>query len=238
MIKGILFLMLLITPPSNAKVRINIDVSREYDDTYTEEVDPFAPRGLRIAYESSVVIQSIGADGTGGIGSGNYFRLGKHRFVLTAAHVVDGDNEIVIAERGINLIAAKVVYLDNDHDIAILIPEENLKYTKPVRFRRDINNQIGEKIYHCGHPAMEGWHVSQGLLSGIDSKVLMFSTFAWPGSSGSVVFDEGGRVLGVVSSIRVDTPYGLPDMVEHIVLGANIKVLSNYVLKAALRDEI
>jgi len=238
MIKGILFLMLLITPPSNAKIRISIDVSREYDDTYTEEVDPFAPRGLRVAYESSVVIQSIGPNGAGGLGSGNYFRLGKHRFVLTAAHVVDGDNEIMIVERGFNLVDAKVVYLDSNYDIAILVPKEDLKYTKPIRFRRDINNQIGEKIYHCGHPAMEGWHVSEGLLSSTDSEVLMFSTFAWPGSSGSVVFDEEGRVLGIVSSIRVDAPYGLPDMVEHIVLGANIKVLPDYVLKAILKDEI
>ena len=64
----------------------------------------------------------------------------------------------------------------------------------------------------------------------------MINTFAWPGSSGSVLFDESGRVLGVISAIRVDGPFGIPDMIEHIVLGGNIKMLDQDTLKAILKD--
>jgi S1-C subfamily serine protease len=228
MIKTLLFFLLACTPPANA--HLGIDLTPEYDDSHAAELDPYAPRGLKQAYLSSVVVQVM----DGGMGSGNYFKLGKHRFRLTAAHVVDNQKEIMILEKGYVMTAAKVVYSDPHSDIAVLIPEERLGYTKAIPFRRDINNQMGEKTYHCGHPAREGWHISEGILTGTHNDVLMINTFAWPGSSGSVLFDEGGRVLGVLTSIRVDGPFGLPDMIEHIVLAGNIKMLDQDTLKAAL----
>ena len=234
MIKGLLFFMLMCTPPANA--HFNFDLTPEYDDSYAAELDPFAPRGLKASYLSSVVVQIIDEGMPTGMGSGNYFKLGKHRFIITAAHVVTGSEEIIILEKGYTMTQADIVHIDNETDIAILVPREKLKYTKAIPFRRDINNQMGEKAYHCGHPAREGWHISAGLLTGTRPDTLLVNTFAWPGSSGSVLFDESGRVLGVLSAIRVDGPFGLPSMVEHIVLAGNIKTLDQKTLKAALEN--
>ena len=78
--------------------------------------------------------------------------------------------------------------------------------------------------------------MSEGLLTGTHNDTLLVNTFAWPGSSGSVLFDESGRVLGVLSAIRVGGPFGLPDMIEHIVLASNIKMLDQKDLKEALRS--
>ena len=142
----------------------------------------------------------------------------------------------MILEKGFVQTPAKIVYVNTDSDLAILVPLERLRYTKAIPFRRDINNQIGEKIYHCGHPAREAWHISEGLLTGAYTDTLLVNTFAWPGSSGSVLFDENGRVLGVLSAIRVSAPFGLPTLVEHIVLASNIKMLDQDTLKAALRN--
>lgn len=235
MIKGLLFFLVLFAPPANA--HLNIDLRPEFDDSHTAELDPFAPRGLKVSYLSSVVVQVLHNGAPVGTGSGNYFKLGKHRFIITAAHVVEGQEEILIIEKGFTMTRARVVYADVNSDIAVLIPEEKLKFTKAIPFRRDINNQMGEKIYHCGHPAQEGWHISEGLLTGTHNDVLLLNTFAWPGSSGSVVFDETGRVIGVVSALRVGGPFGLPDMIEHIVLASNIKMLDQKTLKALLDDE-
>ena len=228
------YLLLACTGPANA--HLDIDLTPEYDDSYAAELEPFAPRGLKVSYLSSVAIQ-ISNDGVyDGSGSGNYFRLGKDRFILTAAHVVEGAGEILIIEKSHNTIAAKVVYIDPHSDIAVLVPTERLQHTKPIRFRRDINNQMGERTYHCGHPARDGWHIAEGLLTGTHLDTLMVNTFAWPGSSGSILFDEGGRVLGVLSAIRVDGPFGFPVLVEHVVLAGNIKMLDQATLKAALRN--
>ena len=226
--------MLACTPPANAHLSINL--TPEFDDMYTAELETYAPRGLKLAYLSSVSVQIFDEGIAKGSGSGNYFRLGKHRFIITAAHVVDGHKEIMVLEKGYSQTTAKVVYLDVETDIAIIIPSKKLKYTKAIPFRRDISNQMGEKTYHCGHPAREGWHISEGLLTGTHGDVLMINTFAWPGSSGSVVFDEAGRVLGVLSAIRVDAPFGIPTLVEHIVLAANIKMLDQETLRASLRN--
>jgi len=234
MIKGLLFFVLMCTPPANA--HFNIDLTPEYDDSYTAELDPYAPRGLKVAYLSSVAVQVLDDGLPIGSGSGNYFKMGKDRFIITAAHVVEGQDEILIVEKGYSMTAAKVIYIDPIYDIAILVPEERLKYTKPIPFRRDINNQMGERVYHCGHPAREGWHISEGILTGTHNDTLLVNTFAWPGSSGSVLFDETGRVLGVLSAIRVDGPFGIPDLVEHIVLASNIKMLDKKTLKESLKD--
>ena len=232
MIKILLFFILACTPPANA--HLDIDLAPEFDDSHTAELDPYAPRGLKVSYLSSVIIQPTTGDIPTGTGSGNYFKLGNKRFVITAAHVVQGEEKIFIMEKGYTMTEAEVVHIDVHSDIAILVPVERLRYTKAIPFRRDINNQMGEKVYHCGHPAREGFHISEGLLTGTHTDTLMVNTFAWPGSSGSVLFDEGGRVLGVLSAIRVGHPFGFPDMVEHIVLAGNIKMLDQKTLKAVL----
>ena len=239
MTKVLLFIALACTPPANAHLDIDlgINIEREYDDSYAANLDPYAPRGLKVSYLSSVVVQVFNEDMPAGHGSGNYFRLGRHRFIITAAHVVNGATEIEIFEKGYVVTRAKVAYVDMNTDIAILIPEKKLKYTKAIPFRRDINNQMGEKVYHCGHPTGQGWHMSEGLLTGTRNDLLMVNTFAWPGSSGSVLFDESGRVVGVLSAVLVDGPFGLPAMVEHIVMASNIKTLSDKTLKAILGNE-
>tara|TARA_Y100000593_G_C4310462_1_gene338093 strand:+ start:1309 stop:2052 length:744 start_codon:yes stop_codon:yes gene_type:complete len=245
MIRFLLYTMLACVQPANAHIEIfnkidlnlNLDLRPEFDDSYTAELDPYAKKGLKDSYLSSVVIDT-GKDGApAGMGSGNYFKLGKHRFILTAAHVVNGVNQVWIIEKGMVTTPAEIVYISADSDLAILRPVRKLRYTKALPFRRDINNQMGEKIYHTGHPAMEGWHMSEGILTGTHEDVLMLNSFAWPGSSGSVVFDEHGRVLGVVSALRMDAIMGIfPQYIEHIILATNIKTLDQETLKAALRN--
>jgi len=240
MTRILLYLVLACSIPANAHMdfsRWNLNLESEYNDAYTAELNPFADRGLKVAYTSSVMIQIVEQGLPTVSGSGNYFRLGRERFILTAAHVVDTPGaEILLIEKGYSMTRATVVYVNPDTDIAVLVPETPLRYTKAIPFRRDINNQVGEKVYHCGHPAREGWHISEGLLSGVYTDTLVVNTFAWPGASGSILFDEDGRVLGVVSAIRVSNAIGIPALVEHLVLVSNIKMLDQDTLKAVLRN--
>ncbi len=243
MFRFLLYSMLACSTPANAHIEFlknidfKLDLRPEFDDCYTAEIDPYAKKGLRDSYLSSVVIE-VGREGIpAGMGSGNYFRLGKHRFIITAAHVVDNVDQVWIIEKGMVTTPGEVIYLDVNADIAILKPKEKLRYTKALPFRRDINNQMGEKIYHTGHPAREGWHMSEGILTGTHDDMLMLNSFVWPGSSGSVVFDESGRVVGVVSALRMDAIMGVfPTFIEHIILASNIKSIDQETLKAVLRN--
>ena len=57
-----------------------------------------------------------------GHGSGNYFKSGKYKFILTAAHVVDHKYETYIAD-GEDLVTLIPLHIDRARDIAILVPE-------------------------------------------------------------------------------------------------------------------
>lgn len=217
MIKNILLSLIIFLKPA--------EISENNDSNYLvnhEKIYPLAPSGLKQSYYSSVIIFSATEDEILGSGSGNYFSLNREKFILTAAHVVNNSEKIFIGEKNTNIVEADITYIDEKSDIAILKPKEELLCTKAVRFKTKKRNYIGEEIYHTGHPDGETWHVSNGMLSSTQGSTIIGNTFAWPGSSGSVVFDKSGNVIGIISAIKISAPLGLPDMVEHIVLISNI----------------
>ena len=68
-----------------------------------------------------------------GHGSGNYFKMGKHRFIITAAHVVDG-GEVWIQD-GLEVVKSETLWVDKERDIAIIRPMGELSMTKPVKLK-------------------------------------------------------------------------------------------------------
>jgi S1-C subfamily serine protease len=92
----------------------------EYSDTYHRNVDPFANIGMKNAIRSSVQIHTFIKWKPSSFGSGNYFRSGKHRFILTAAHVVSSADSVLVVERSNNAVLATVAYKDEKTDVAIL----------------------------------------------------------------------------------------------------------------------
>ena len=71
-----------------------------------------------------------------------------------------------------------------------------------------------------------------GRISGTTRQYILADTFAWPGSSGSVVFNDAGRVVGVVSSVALEAPTGVPVLVPHFVrLGPLISLSKKQILE-------
>jgi S1-C subfamily serine protease len=139
-----------------------------------------------------------------GHGSGNHFKIGKHRFIMTAAHVVSGPDFLIYVASGGIYTRLDVVFLDEANDIAILIPAMELKNNKPTDYRT--NNRLditGLTVVHAGYPSDLGLSVFHGTVASCSPDSMMMQSFALPGSSGSVVFDNKGKVVGVLSALKM-----------------------------------
>jgi S1-C subfamily serine protease len=210
----------------------------ETDSTFLRALDPRVSKGAKRAYNSSVIIYSILDNGMPAVGSGNYFKIRNHRFIVTAFHVVDGAKRISIIERSGDVVFGKVVLVDEQRDFAVLKINENLTYTEPVRYSIDETTLIGQPIYHCGHPNEVFFNLSQGVVTNKEDDFYITNANAWPGSSGSVVFSENGRVLGVISAVNVDAPYGLPQIIPYLVrIGIMRDLSSDKIVEALVSSE-
>ena len=222
--------LLLMLPSSNPQ-------GSNYDPAYHSDVYRFSEEGLKNAYTSSVIITSTTAASTS-VGSGNYFHIYGHRFVMTAAHVVSKNGSVIITERsGLNY-KAEVVFIDQAIDLAILKVDQALRYTKPIDYRPSRRIDVGKEVFYCGQPNMMYFTTYEGRVSGVNNQYLLVDTFAWPGSSGSTLFGKQGRVIGIISAVSMDDPTGVPVLVPHLVrVGPVSNYSRNQILEIILNEQ-
>jgi hypothetical protein len=105
-------------------------------------------------------------------------------------------------------------------------------YTKPVNYQSSKFIEIGKEAFYCGNPNNQFFTVYDGRVSGMDNQFLLINNFAWPGSSGSVVFNKEGNVIGTISAVSVDAPTGLPVLIPNIVrIGPTLNYTREYILE-------
>ena len=203
-----------------------------YNDAYHSDIYTFANRGISNAYSSSVIVNAFSESGAAALGSGNYFQIWNKYFVITAAHVIEDKTEIFLTERSGYNYKARVAHIDKFRDIAILVPEEKMRFTKAVPYRPANGIDVGREIFYCGNPNEMYFTTYHGMISGRTDQYILADTFAWPGSSGAVVFNGSGNVVGVVSSVALESPTGVPVLVPHFVrLGPVISLSKRKILE-------
>ena len=173
-----------------------------------------------------------------GHASGNYFKHGKHKFIITAAHVVD--NGEVWVEDGLEILKAETLWVSKARDIAIIKPMGELYNTKPTKLRINTDrNKVGTSVRYAGYPSNLGKMVLQGMVSQQNSANIILQSFALPGSSGSVIFDEKGRAVGVLTAVAVEmNPWvAIPELQENVVYAGRLDFISRKFLKEVLSGE-
>ena len=218
----------------------NVQVEKEEDKVAidVQRVVSYNSRGLQRSFESSVKIDVSVEGEPYGSGSGNYFTYGGKEFILTAAHVVDGADLVEAKERfGIDSVVCKVAYKNDFYDIAVLIPATDFKTLKPIRYSYYYNMKRGEPVYFTGYPSELEEITSVGMVSGQYAEFFVIQSTAWLGSSGSVVFNGRGKVVGIVSGVKIGiTPVGIPQIVNNIVMVTPIYFLNERLLRELLNE--
>ena len=160
----------------------------------------------------SILCRSAGKEK---IGSG--FVISEDGYIATVAHVLDDGADIFAVDCDGTKHGARVVCKDPVSDVALLKISADDKRLSPVSFGESKKLLVGEKIYAIGTPASLDYAgtLSSGEVTYVDRRVKVYGEDGAfqkrmtviqtnaelnSGNSGCPIFDEYGRVVGMVTS--------------------------------------
>lgn len=133
------------------------------------------------------------------VGSAFVIEYKGKQFVVTAKHVWMPDEKERIKDSKGNIIPIKSAKLALSDDIAIL-EVDSLPFRGGLKLA-DKNPRIGIDVYHIGNPLGIEFVFTNGIVSQYEDSDLISSTPLAPGSSGGVLLDFNGQVVGLAVSI-------------------------------------
>ena len=206
------------------------------DDIITDNSDELIYSVSRLDRGINSSVKLIIKDGESrGHATGNYFKHGRHKFIITAAHVVD--NGEVWVQDGLEILKTETVWVSNARDIAIIKPMGELFNTKPAKLKINSDkDKVGMRIRYAGYPSHLGKMVLDGIVSQQNETGIVLQSFALPGSSGSVIFDDKGRAIAVLSAVSIEVnPFvGIPELEENIVHAGRLDFITRKFLREVL----
>lgn len=171
----------------------------------------------------------------GGYGSGTYLKVGERHLILTAAHVVDDRSHMVILGRG-EVKVSRVIYANHRADIAFIELPAPMTSRIPTVLKNNFSPEIGTHVTYTGFPNNSDLITITGRIAGVQGRYHIMQGYAWMGASGSGVFDQRGRIIGVVSMVEVGQ-YAVPQIIEDIVWIAPLDESDTTALQQLLRSE-
>ena len=147
-----------------------------------------------------------GAPRLSSLGSGVI--VSSEGYVLTNNHVVDGADEIELALMDGRKIAARIVGVDPDTDLAVLKTEE--KGLPAITFGPADKARVGDVVLAIGNPFGVGQTVTLGIVSALGRSQIGINTYENfiqtdaainPGNSGGALVDSNGHLIGVNTAI-------------------------------------
>ena len=157
-----------------------------------------------------------------GRGSGTLFEIDDQYLVFTAAHVINDFPVVSIAGRNGEIVFGTTILIATEVDMAIvLVPKMNSRKAMEFKHgsRRDIDEMVGTDVTYTGFPSHHDLLTIDGVIASEEDGNLVMHSYAWPGSSGSGVFDMRGNFIGVVRAVDVGVwSYQMPpQLVEDMV---------------------
>ncbi len=182
---------------------------------------------------ASVKVETILKDGHG---SGTYMVMYGKRVVVTAAHVTNGSNTMLIRGRENETVIGRVVFEDVAADIAFLVVPK-METRTAIRCRPYLSYDerlIGAGLTYTGFPSHHDLLTVRGYITSLERGYVVANMFGWFGSSGSGVFDNLGRLVGVVSGIDVGR-FMMPIPIEEIVWVAPMSLIDMGILESRIK---
>ncbi len=169
------------------------------------EIDPFFdPFGMFGGRERSYTTQSLGSG----------FVWSSDGIIVTNNHVVEGASRISVVTNDGTQLAAKLIGVDPDSDLAVLRVDAKKLVPAPIGTSSDL--MIGETVIAVGNPFGLSGSVTTGVVSALGRSVpskeagRTFTDFIQtdasinPGNSGGPLLNIEGRVIGINVAIYAE----------------------------------
>ncbi len=165
---------------------------------------------------------------SGGHGSGTVVKYKDVTLILTAKHVTDGRigmDYLVATEK--EQRDAVLVYQSKQHDVAVLVLNNEFRYLKPMDWKPTKTYDIGMDIVYSGHPSWHKLMSFEGRIVGYEQDSaagtqLIVNTYGWFGCSGSGIYNTDGELVGILYGVDVQYVQGI-QIQENMIWVAPIK---------------
>lgn len=191
-----------VTPKGNASIEQALLIFKNIYDNFvlpptTSENVKLTSEQIGLLSESVVKLYVESNDGTFSTGSGFFYEQGK---IGTNYHVIDNAKRIEVEFDDGTLYQGivKVLGYDKVLDIAAISIAES--GTPPLKMGDSSKLIRGQNIYTIGSPVGLMNTLSNGLVGSIREQSIQITAPISPGSSGGVLLDEYGKVVGITSS--------------------------------------
>jgi putative serine protease PepD len=144
-----------------------------------------------------------------GLGSGVIYD--KNGYILTAAHVVQGADQVTVRLADGTRLRGEVLGTDQANDVGVVKVDRGNLPAAPLAV--DVPLQVGQLAVAIGSPFRLEGSVTAGIVSATSRilqdgqsgrEVIQTDAPINPGNSGGVLADREGRVIGINSAIRSD----------------------------------
>ena len=200
----------------------------------SENVDNSSPMrdAAMISRMSAVKVLSMSTDDYGiSTASGTYVTYRDRYFILTVAHGINSDCSFVrfMAATGTGeLVECKQIIEINQYVDYSIIEVDEISDLRAVDIRRQIPNArewvdtfaTFNQLIYTGYPGNIGVSTFRGeVISYTYDDLVYLHSFAWPGASGSGVFNEEGQLIGHIMALAVgETEYGVDVLEDSVVV--------------------
>lgn len=221
-----------VLPQTQIQIEPSVEVTNHFGDAFHILDVANLSRAERRARTAAVKVKSLVIEGHG---SGTYMIMHRRRVVVTAAHVVRDETTMLIEARGDEAVIGRVIFRDEEADLAFLVVPE-IKSRTAVRCNPQMaydERLIGTDLTYTGFPSHHDLLTIRGYIASLEHDYIVTNMFGWFGSSGSGVFDQWGRFVGVVSGIDIGT-FMMPQPLEVIVWVAPVSRIDTEMLKVRI----
>src|SRR5215204_3074420 len=173
-------------------------------------LDAYSSAVVRIAETLLPSVAAVSVRSVRGSGAGSASVISGDGHLLTSAHVVEGADRAEVAFSDGSVLEAKVVGTDPLADLAVL--RAGGPTPPPIPFGDASKLRVGQLVVALGNPLGMAGSVTAGIVSALGrslptqsgrvvDEVIQTDASLNPGSSGGVLADSAGRMVGVNTAV-------------------------------------